>query len=81
MDHRRQFFTDSIDQAKEAIARYTNSAEQDEAFVQEFKTTDPAIAEIYRGWKKFNLDKIALLRSRMTELTSAFAKEYPDIQR
>lgn len=70
MDYQKLHLEERIVEAQAAIAKFTASAAQDDAFVAEFQETDPATAEIYRGWKKFHLEKIAYFQNVMQDLNS-----------
>jgi hypothetical protein len=73
-DYQELHLIESITDAKEAIAKYTGRAEQDQEFITEFQETDPATAEIYRNWKVFNLEKVSYFQNRIIELSERLAQ-------
>jgi len=67
MDYLKLHLEEKITEAQTAIAKFTARAAQDNAFVTEFQETDPAVAEIYRGWKEFHTEKISYFKNVLQE--------------
>lgn len=63
-----------ITQAKAAIAKWTAAVERDECFIAEFQETDPATAEIYRGWRVFDLEKVTYFQELLRDAAARLEK-------
>ena len=68
IDHFEQHLLERIDEAEAAIAKYIAAVEYDDYLTLQFIDTDPATAQIYQDWKRFNQDKVTLFKAELQTL-------------
>ena len=57
-----------IVETQEAITRYALAIAQDDRLIFEFCESDPNVAQRYREWEKFDLEKLSYFQKAKSDL-------------